>query len=64
MASLYNNNKDFNDYLIGNLYIEAKNKYKVSKAKFVKIPDSVTSIGDFALRVCYSVIYITIPNYV
>jgi hypothetical protein len=61
MAFIYDN-KDFNDYLIGNLYIEAKNKEEAKESKFVKIHDSVTSIGGSAFYSCLSLTSITIPN--
>ena len=62
MSSFYDNNKDFNDYLIGNLYIEAKNKEEAGNAKCVKIPDSITSMGDSTFNCCFSLISVIIPN--
>jgi hypothetical protein len=61
MPSFYNN-ADFNDYLIGNLYIEAKNKKEACNAKYVKISDSVKFIAYGTFQSCTNLRSITIPN--
>jgi hypothetical protein len=59
MASIYIN-KDFNDYLIGNLYIE--NNFNHRYTKFVKIQDTLTSIGLKSFYNCSALISVIIPD--
>ena len=54
--------KEVQDGLFDLVFKEAKNEKEVGDNKYIHVPKSVTSIGDYAFDSCNSLTSITIPN--